>query len=217
MRPGAGPFAEAALCSLLFKTSAGAHTVVATVPAANDEAMCTGTPSDSLSVSFESRLLFTVVYTAIWETFIRILLTTFGPSPFVKAPIPSSRPIRTNPFRAFGYRYRSAVGFTPSAHIRTKTTSVGFPISPASPPATPAHMIVDFDESFAPVRCCILLARASYNANLAVEYVVCRSIEADSPDHNDLMPSRTAKVYSALSIGCFEDKTCMQYFVRSSG
>lgn len=102
---------------------------------------------------------------------IKILLTTFGPSPFVKAPIPSSLPIRTNPFKAFGYKYCSAVGFTPSAHIRTKTTyiprknngglfrrrndrtSVGFPINPASPPATPAHMTVDVDESFAPVRC----------------------------------------------------------------
>jgi hypothetical protein len=36
---GAFPFKDAALCNLLFKTSAGAQTVVATVPAAKDAAM----------------------------------------------------------------------------------------------------------------------------------------------------------------------------------
>lgn len=35
----------AALCNLLFNTSAGAHTVVATVPAAREARMCTGRPS----------------------------------------------------------------------------------------------------------------------------------------------------------------------------
>ena len=40
------PFSpEAALCNLLFSTSAGAHTVVATVPAAREARMCTERPS----------------------------------------------------------------------------------------------------------------------------------------------------------------------------
>lgn len=43
----ASPFTEAAFCSLLFKTSAGAHTVVATVPAITEAVICTGTPSES--------------------------------------------------------------------------------------------------------------------------------------------------------------------------
>jgi hypothetical protein len=64
---GAGPFAEAvvALCNLLLRTSAGAQTVVATVPAAKDAAICTGTPSDRLSVLLERILRFALVY--LWS------------------------------------------------------------------------------------------------------------------------------------------------------
>jgi hypothetical protein len=68
-------------------------------------------------------------------------------------------------------------------------TSVGFPIIPASPPAIPAHAMVDPAESFAPFRRCQLRARMSYNANRAVEYVVWRRIEADRPDQRDRMPA----------------------------
>ena len=50
-----------ALCSLLFKTSAGAHTVVATVPAINEAAIWIGIPSGSGISLFESNLLFEAV------------------------------------------------------------------------------------------------------------------------------------------------------------
>lgn len=43
---GEFPRADATLCNRLFNTSAGAQTVVATVPAINDAAMWTGTPSE---------------------------------------------------------------------------------------------------------------------------------------------------------------------------
>jgi len=56
------PFTDAALCNLLFKTSAGAQTVVATVPAAKDAAMWTGTPSDSFRTLFERSCRFVDVY-----------------------------------------------------------------------------------------------------------------------------------------------------------
>ena len=59
---GAFPFTEAALCNLLFKTSAGAQTVVATVPAAKEAAMWTGTPSVSLIIVFERIFRFADVY-----------------------------------------------------------------------------------------------------------------------------------------------------------
>ena len=62
MYTGAFPFTEAALCNLLFKTSAGAQTVVATVPAAKEAAMWTGTPSVSLIIVFERIFRFADVY-----------------------------------------------------------------------------------------------------------------------------------------------------------
>lgn len=52
------PVVDAALCILLFITSAGAQTVVATVPAANDAVMCTGTPSLRSNQDVERRRLF---------------------------------------------------------------------------------------------------------------------------------------------------------------
>jgi hypothetical protein len=101
--------------------------------------MCTGTPSDNLSTLFESRRAFALVYlessqlhdfdlqhnytyTAICETFIKTLLTIFGPNPFVKLLIPSSFPILIKPLMAFGYRYLWVGVLAPSAHIRTNTT-----------------------------------------------------------------------------------------------
>jgi hypothetical protein len=104
-------------------------------------------------------------------------------------------------------------------------TSVGFPIIPANPPATPAQAIVDPVESLPPFLRCKLRARRSYSAKRAVEYVVWRSIEADRPDQSDRipaksegrtrnprlsLPSRTANVCSAFNIGCLEDTTCIQ-------
>jgi hypothetical protein len=50
-----------ALCNLLFRTSAGAHTVVATVPAIKEEMMCVGTPSERGMILFESNRLFEAV------------------------------------------------------------------------------------------------------------------------------------------------------------
>jgi hypothetical protein len=86
---------------------------------------------------------------------------------------------------------------------------------------------VEVDESLPPAICFAFCASALYNPKRAVEYVVWRSIEAVRPDHKDRMPiknrsvcslifsrfhipSRVANVYNALSIGCFEDCTCMQ-------
>lgn len=81
---------------------------------------------------------FSKIYTAICDTstkiqrddhpyleqnlLIKMLLTMFGPSPFVKAPSPSSLPILIKPARALGYRYLCWVSFTPSEHMRTRTT-----------------------------------------------------------------------------------------------
>lgn len=48
-------------------------------------------------------------------------------------------------------------------------TSVGFPSIPASPPATPAHTIVDPVFNFFPDLCWTCRARTSYKANRAVE------------------------------------------------
>jgi hypothetical protein len=59
---GASPLADAALCNLLFRTSAGAQTVVATVPAANEAAIWTGTPSETLSILLDRTCLLTDVY-----------------------------------------------------------------------------------------------------------------------------------------------------------
>jgi hypothetical protein len=61
-RTGVSPFADAALCNLLFKTSAGAQTVVAIVPAANDAATWTRTPSETFMSLFERIFLFADVY-----------------------------------------------------------------------------------------------------------------------------------------------------------
>ena len=61
---GECPRADVALCNLLFSTSAGAHTVVATVPATREAIMCVGMPSDSFNVLFESSLPFAEVYLA---------------------------------------------------------------------------------------------------------------------------------------------------------
>jgi hypothetical protein len=62
LHTGASPPAEAALCNLLFRTSAGAQTVVATVPAANEAAIWTGTPSETLSILLDRICLFADVY-----------------------------------------------------------------------------------------------------------------------------------------------------------
>ena len=62
LHTGVSPLADVALCNLLFKTSAGAQTVVATVPAANDAAIWTGTPSESLSILFVRSWRFADVY-----------------------------------------------------------------------------------------------------------------------------------------------------------
>lgn len=79
---------------------------------------------------------------------------TFGSNPLVNVTRPSSRPIRNNPSSAFEYRNLSVAGFAPSAHILTRTTSVGFPMRPAMPPAAPAQKIVQGIESFSdPVYC----------------------------------------------------------------
>jgi len=51
-----------AFCSRLFSTSAGAQTVVATVPAASEARMCIGTPSDNPNILFESSLRFATEY-----------------------------------------------------------------------------------------------------------------------------------------------------------
>lgn len=56
------PSADAALCILLFSTSAGAQTVVATVPATNDAAIWTGTPSENGVNLFASSWRFADVY-----------------------------------------------------------------------------------------------------------------------------------------------------------
>ncbi len=79
---------------------------------------------------------------------INILLTTFGARPLLKAEKPSSRHTRYKPCRAFPYTKRSAGAFAPSAHIRTSTTSVGLPIRPAIPPATPAQAMLQDVETF---------------------------------------------------------------------
>lgn len=107
---------------------------------------------------------------------------------------------------------------------------MGFPIIPASPPATPAQATVSVPESFLPVLCCICRARISYKANLAVEYVVCRRIDAERPDQREGkpatrqhclfgrcldQPSRTANVCIAFNIGCFEARTCIQLLLIS--
>lgn len=56
------PFTAAALCSLLFTTSAGAHTVVATVPAAREAIMWIGKPSFRLSAGVDNNLFFAAAY-----------------------------------------------------------------------------------------------------------------------------------------------------------
>ena len=91
----------------------------------------------------------------------------------------------------FAPRLPKQKGFSIRSHEMVTVTSVGFPIIPASPPATPAHAIVEPVESFPPALRWKLRARISYNANLAVEYVVWRRIEAESPDHSDRIPIST--------------------------
>lgn len=67
---------------------------------------------------------------------------------------------------------------------------MGLPIVPAKPPAAPAQNTVELVLNFClPVFCCTCLASISYSANRAVEYVVCRRTEADSPDQREVMPS----------------------------
>ena len=56
------PEDAAALCILLFSTSAGAHTVVATVPAIKEDAICTGTPSETLRSWLERSAALAWVY-----------------------------------------------------------------------------------------------------------------------------------------------------------
>jgi hypothetical protein len=70
----------------------------------------------------------------------------------------------------------------------SSNTSVGFPINPASPPASPAHATVEVEVSFPPDICLAFAAKKLYNAKRAVEYVVCRSIEAESPDQSERIP-----------------------------
>lgn len=85
---------------------------------------------------------------------IKILRATLADIPLANVATPSSLPTRHNPTTAFGYPNLSAAGFAPSAHIRTSTTSVGFPTSPARPPATPAQVMVQAVERVSwPVYC----------------------------------------------------------------
>jgi len=89
-----------------------------------------------------------------WENgrgiLIRTLLAIFADMPLPKTLTPSSRPILYNATMGFGYKNRSAGGFAPSAHIRTKTTSAGLPIIPAKPPARPAQAMVDVVDGLLP-------------------------------------------------------------------
>lgn len=56
------PSTLAALWSLLFITSAGAHTVVATVPAASEANIWIGIPSDNFRTEFDNSSRFASVY-----------------------------------------------------------------------------------------------------------------------------------------------------------
>lgn len=56
------------------------------------------------------------------QILINTLLITFGPRPLKNVEIPSVLAIINIPLRAFGYIYRDAGGFTPSAHILTRIT-----------------------------------------------------------------------------------------------
>lgn len=60
------PEDDAALCIRLFNTSAGAQTVVATVPAIKDDAIWTGTPSERSSDLLERSAAFACVY-LVWS------------------------------------------------------------------------------------------------------------------------------------------------------
>jgi hypothetical protein len=128
------------LWNLLFSTSAGAQTVVATVPAIKEESACDGTPSAKdvlarscafafsyldkvawlVSIMVGSTLI--VTYTAIWETFMSTDLVIVGAKPFKKARPPSSRKILKNSVILFEYLDCSADGLTPSVHILTRIT-----------------------------------------------------------------------------------------------
>jgi hypothetical protein len=128
-----------ALWRRLFSTSAGAHTVVATVPAPKLAKVCVPTSSFKPNCLIPSSSRFASMYVAICETFMSMLRTTLGPNPlkYVRKP---SMPMRMSPLRALRYPYRSEGPFAPSEHMRTSKISAGLPIKPAMPPARP-HML----------------------------------------------------------------------------
>lgn len=142
------------------------------------------------------------------NSLISTLLVIFALTPRPNVASPSSLPTRYSPCTALEYPNRSAGGFAPSAHMRTRTiyqkfistihvvslpcdcnTSAGFPTTPANPPATPAHATVHAIDSFSrPVHCFARSATTLYRPKRAVEYVACRSIDADRPAQRDGMP-----------------------------
>ncbi len=75
------PSTTTAFCTRLFSTSAGAHTVVATVPATNDARKWVGKPS--VAPKFKGCCLV-AEYETICDTFIETLRVTFGPKPRMK-------------------------------------------------------------------------------------------------------------------------------------
>lgn len=120
---------------------------------------------------------------------INTLLATLAVIPFPNTPKPSSLYTLTIPFKAFEYANCCPGALAPSAHMRTRTTSAGLPIIPATPPAIPAQaMFVDKESFFSPLYARTLEERWLCIPNRAVEYVLCRRMEAERPVQRDGMP-----------------------------
>jgi hypothetical protein len=61
---------------------------------------------------------------------------------------------------------------------------------PANPPAMPAQTMVDpVDSLGVPDHCCSCRDRMVYKPKRAVEYVDCRRMDAERPDHSENIPA----------------------------
>lgn len=150
--------------------------------------------------------------TQIRDILINTLLAIFAVIPFPKALTPSSCATLTMACTALAYPNRCACGFAPSAHMRTRATSAGLPITPAMPPATPAHAMFHGKEILLwPVCLRTRSERAVWIPKRAVEYEPWRRMDAERPVQSEVIPGPMLVCVSSGSGG----KT--YHLVRRSG
>ena len=84
-----------------------------------------------------------------------------------------------------------------------KSTSVGFPINPAIPPANPAQVIVEAADNSAVFERCLSVGFVSYGSISLL--LLPLNLKARKE-----LPSRVANICITRSMCCFEDWTCIR-------